>query len=280
MGSANTYSPSQSFSNVRETTKPTLAASSIPKSPQTLYSSQRTESPSVITSSDIPEPTSLSPVQTDAPTGFNLGHGLFIIIPVLLGVTFIILVCLILWRKYYRKSFDKFVRRLPLSETWTRLSATRAKNRKTRQMVRGTYTGDKDGFGDVLYSRKMRKHTAEAEKAAMKQDLNLTSPGLSTKKASKKASRTWRDTKSTTTTSSTTSSKPPDRGHATSASLASMESWEEKWHALGNETRLIPADNLRMPFHALSPQRTDNSQGTGPQSEPASALDQTFQQRP
>ncbi|KIV92772.1 hypothetical protein PV10_04038 [Exophiala mesophila] len=251
LGSAISFSPSSSFTDLRQSTISTFSASGTTKSPLTGSSSQKTGAYIVTTSSDTTATTAWTPLQTDAPTNVKSGYGNLIVIPFLLGVIILILASLMLWRKLHRKSFDKFIRRLPLSETCIRLSQTRAKNRKTRQMVEGTYTGDNDGFSDALYSRRMRKHTAEAEKAAMKRDLDMASPSLSTPRASRKASKIWRETKSTTTSSSSgTSHKVPDRAHVASASLASMESWEEKWHALGNETPSRPAINLFTSFHA------------------------------
>ncbi|KIW92654.1 uncharacterized protein Z519_06501 [Cladophialophora bantiana CBS 173.52] len=261
-----TASQLTSSSSTSRTTSTTLSSSLTALSPALTSVPATTSSPFSNTTAPGPP--------FDHPHGRGYGHPLaVIIVPLSIGCLVLLLVSILLWRKYHPTSFHKILDSIPGLGFLAQWRKTRKSNRNIIAMKRlGILTGDNNNGsaasryaeGDT-YARHLRKFEEDAARAREKYGFDAaghppTSPFSTGNRSAKsggtprtpKVGSPWRHTptkapgnpaKGRRDIFTTASPSARSGGHGSSGEMRnakedrrSLESWEERWYALGTET--------------------------------------------
>ncbi|EXJ69926.1 uncharacterized protein A1O5_06999 [Cladophialophora psammophila CBS 110553] len=195
-----------------------------------------------------------------------------IIVPLSIGCLVLLLLSILLWRKYHPTSFHKILDSIPGLGFFARWRKTRENNRNIIAMKRlGMLTGDNNKgsaasryAGGDTYARHLRKFEEDAARAREKYSFDTaghapTSPFSTGNRSAKsggtprtpKVGSPWRHTPTKAASNpgkgrrdvftSSPSARNGEYGSSRENQNAeedrrSLESWEERWYALGSET--------------------------------------------
>jgi hypothetical protein len=188
---------------------------------------------------------------------------------------------ILLWRKCHPRTFHKVLDSIPFCGCFGRWRKTREKNKQVRRMRSlGILTGDSDGLSGSgtgatdTYARHLKKFEDDAARAREKMSFETPTrtpgspytPGRKSRRSNSitalpKIGSPWKSPKPSTSTPSNESHDaiplntspihngtraygPFKRSHPETDSL---QSWEEKWYALGSEqgTHETPSSTIK-----------------------------------
>ncbi|KEF63457.1 uncharacterized protein A1O9_01435 [Exophiala aquamarina CBS 119918] len=238
------------------TSQSAIHASITPNTFSTSTSSSLPEAATVASSSrsaPLADPTSTvgtEPASAEIPPSSKAACTLTIILSVVFGVAFLMLVLLLAWRRFHKKSFDMHMSWCPGFTTLHRWSETRSRNRSVRSL-RATYTGDNNGFMDITYGPYRRTYHADATKARAKESFETISGSLPRQRGHLSFSSPMTQTSNVHRVPEPRRSRARRSGTENNSDTESIESWQEKWHGFGHERNPVGA--------STSPSRYSNT---------------------
>ncbi|EXJ60709.1 hypothetical protein A1O7_04862 [Cladophialophora yegresii CBS 114405] len=191
-----------------------------------------------------------------------------IAVPMSIGTLFFFSILLLLWRKFHPRTFHKVVDSIPFFGCFGRWRKTREKNKQVRRMRSlGILTGDNDGLsgpvtgGTDTYARHLKKFEDDAARAREKMSFETPTrtpaspytPGGKSRRSNSitalpKFGSPWKSPKHSTPLTESHDAIPLNPSPMRNGARAygpfkrtnpedtdSLQSWEEKWYALGSE---------------------------------------------
>jgi hypothetical protein len=207
-----------------------------------------------------------------------------IAVPMSIGVVLVFGMGFFFWRKIHPKSFHKVLDSVPFCGCFGKWRKTREKNKQIRRMRdMGILTGDnrRDG-GSVLaapdtYARHLKKFEDDAARAWEKKSLETpnrrqpVSPYTPVRKGRRDTDTTalpslaspWKSIKAKVSSDGSPIATPPKFSKNTSnEDTVSLESWEEKWYAMGEKSETAgpsrTTPSITKDLHGM--QRVDGSE--------------------